>query len=151
MTEYMYIASTVPLNLETTTKKRNDYLSNEFLLAFKEMFHFEENVSEDTGVRFNYSVHFPFKTLPYQAAALAIDMPSFDKCDNQAYKYKSRLKGLEVYIHEWIKEGCHQLAVLYSLNNYENEPLKSKEIIFLSDVKYQDLYYADNRLILITN
>ena len=150
MTEYMYIASTIPLNLETVTKKRNDHQSNEFLLAFKEMFQFEENVSEDTGGRFSYSVHFPFKELPYQAAALAGDMPSFDKRDNQAYKYKSCLRGLEAYIQEQFKEGCHQLAVLYSLNSYENESLKSKETIYLSDLKYQDLYYSDNRLILIT-
>ena len=96
-------------------------------------------------------MHFPFKELPYQAAALAVDIPSFDKRDNQTYKYKSGLRGLEAYIQEQFKGECHQLAVLYSLNSYENEPLKSKETILLSDLKYQDLYYADNRLILIIN
>lgn len=33
--------------------------------------------------------------------------------------------------------------ILYSLNSYEDEPLKETEEIYLIDLTYQDLYYLE--------
>lgn len=85
----------------------------------------------------------------YQVASAASELPSINKRNTQSPRFKNGLKALEGYIHEQFKNGCNQLAILYSLNHSEDEPLKSNEEIFLSDLKSQDLYYAESRLLKI--
>ncbi|AEB29177.1 hypothetical protein CAR_c04570 [Carnobacterium sp. 17-4] len=56
---------------------------------------------------------------------------------------------MEGYILEQFENGCNQLIILYSLNSYEDEPLKETEEIYLVDLNYQDLYYRAGRLVKI--
>ncbi|MFL2099646.1 hypothetical protein [Desemzia sp. FAM 24101] len=119
-------------------------------MAIQNYFYFEENVDEDTGNLFNFSIHFPFKIANYQVASMALNVPLFNQRSSSAPKFKNTLKALESYIYEQFENGSNQIVILYSLNSYEDEPLKSNAILSLSELKHQDLYYAENRLVTIT-
>lgn len=149
MTEYLYIAADAPLRSGLIDGRRGDQQPNEFQMETKEYFYFENNLSEDTGDFFNFSSHFPFKKTKYQVASIDSSLPSFKKRDSLSPKFKNTLKALEGYILEQFENGCNQLIILYSLNSYENEPLKETEEIYLVDLNYQDLYYREGRLLKI--
>ena len=129
MTEYLYIAADAPLKSGLIDGRRGDQQPNEFQMAIKEYFYFENNLCEDTGDFFNFSSHFPFKQTNYQVASINSSLPSFKKRDSLSPKFKNTLKVLEGYILEQFENGCNQLMILYSLNSYENEPLKATEEI----------------------
>lgn len=150
MTEYIYIASDAPLRSGLIDGRRGDQQPNEFPMATKEYFYFEENRSEDTGKLFNFSSHFSFNTTKYQVASIDSNLPSFKKKQKSlSPKFKDTLKALENYIHEHFENGCSQLMILYSLNSCEDEPLKANEEVYLVDLNYQDLYYHEGRLLTI--
>ena len=149
MTEYVYIAADTPLRAGLIDGRRSEQQPNEYPLAIQDYFYFEKNIDEDTGETVNFSIHFPFKTVKYQVASIALDLPSFDKRNTQSPRFKNTLKALEDYIHEQFENGCVQLMILYSLNSYEDEPLKANEEISIADLKSQDLYYAESRLLRI--
>lgn len=149
MTEYLYIASDAPLRSGLIDGRRGDQQPNEFSMAIKEYFYFEENRSEDAGKLFNFSSHFPFHTTKYQVASIDSNLPLFKKQNSLSPKFKDTLKALESYIHEQFENGCTRLIILYRLNGYENEPLKANEEVCLADLNYQDLYYHEGRLLTI--
>ena len=150
MTEYVYIAADAPLRSGLIDGRRDDQQPNEFSMAIQDYFHFEENVNENTGKLFNFSIHFSFEITTYQVASMALNLPLFKQRNSLASRSKNTLKALECYIHEQFEHGCNQLVILYSLNSYEDEPLKENATLSLSELKYQDLYYAENRLVTIT-
>lgn len=149
MTNYLYIAADAPLRSGLIDGRRGDQQPNEFQMIINEYFYFENNLSEDNGDFFNFSSHFPFKKTKYQVASIDSSLPSFKKRDSLSPKFKNTLKALEGYIFEQFENGCNQLMILYSLNSYEDEPLKETEEIYLVDLNYQDLYYREGRLLKI--
>lgn len=149
MTEYIYIAANAPLRSGLVNGKKVNGQLDEYPVAITDYFYFEENRDVEKGERFNFSTHFPFKLTKYQVTSLPSDLPEFKNRDNQAAKVKHILRALNNYIHEQFENGCQHLLILYSLNSYENEPLKAKEEIRLDELKEQDLYYAEGRLLTI--
>lgn len=149
MTEYIYIAADAPLRSGLVDGKKANGQPDEYPVAINDYFYFEENIDDENEDRFNFSTHFPIKIARYQVTSLPSNLPEFKKRDNQSTKVKHTLRALNNYIHEQFENGCEQLWILYSLNSYENEPLKAEEEIRLADLNEKDLYYTEGRLVTI--
>ena len=145
MTEYVYIGSNRPLALGDVNDRGIQKGSVIYYEDFDHLpkFYFEANIDDNTGERFSFSKHLsPFR---YQVA-------SMNSLPDEGEPFLSE-EGTSFfnYIQEHFNDNnVKKIAVLFSLNSYEDGPISKHLEIPLEKLTIGDFYYKESKLLEIT-
>lgn len=142
MTEYVYIGSDSFLELGSVIDQGIQKGPTIYYESLNDLppFYFEENIDEDSGERFSFSKH--LNQFKYQVSSMN-SLP-----DEGAPFLSKEGSSFFGYIQKHFKENnVNKIAVLFSLNSYEDEPLSKYVKIPLDQLTIDDLHYKESKLI----
>lgn len=150
MTDYLYIASDIPLRTGVIDGRVEGQQQNEFPNASRAFFRFYGNQLENEDKEINSIKHFSITKTKYETFSMS-SLPDKKKLEKnlKTHSVLEVVKVLKNYIDEHFEKGSQIIVILFCLNDHQNEPLKEQQEIKLQDLELKDLYYAERRMLTI--
>ncbi|KAF1297084.1 hypothetical protein BAU15_05905 [Enterococcus sp. JM4C] len=150
MSEYIYLAGSKPFLTGSIGDNPRKIVGDTIYYDSDvdlESFYFEDNYDVEDDSRYPFSTH--FSNYKFQVCSSDLHLPE-EGTSRLSQREKKAVNELFSYIHRYFEQDeVNQLEILYSLNSYEDEPLKTKKTIKLSELKMEDLFYKHFKFLTI--
>lgn len=149
MSEYIYLSSDAKLPTGSIGDDGITLFNTTFYLSenYMESFFFEENYNPDEKEILSFSRH--FSDDKFQVMSIVLNLPE-ENTKHLKPRNKKALQELLTYIKKHFEHtNATYVEILFSLNSYENEPLKQQQTIRYEELSINDLYYDEHKFLII--